>query len=143
MVPWVVLGIMIAIGLLISVIYTAVVFFIDGFVLTGVIFLICGLICSGKCSWSHSAPATPLIASPCAVFSTGWRFTPQPQFIFYWRIYHASITCMLKAAQGDGDGDEDGKEFSLHTNEARSAWPAISLPAKWQKNNKWPCEAKQ
>lgn len=50
MVPWVVLGIMIAIGLLISVIYTAVVFFIDGFVLTGVIFLICGLICSGKCS---------------------------------------------------------------------------------------------
>lgn len=50
MVPWVVLGIMIAIGLLISVIYTAVVLFIDGFVLTGVVFLICGLICSGKCN---------------------------------------------------------------------------------------------
>jgi len=37
MVPWVVLGIMIAIGLLISVIYTGVVFFIDGYVLTGVL----------------------------------------------------------------------------------------------------------
>ncbi|KAH8307654.1 hypothetical protein KR044_007311 [Drosophila immigrans] len=45
MVPWVVLGIMIAIGLLISVIYTGVVFFIDGFVLTGVLWLIFGLIC--------------------------------------------------------------------------------------------------
>ncbi|KAH8358774.1 hypothetical protein KR093_002467 [Drosophila rubida] len=45
MVPWVVLGIMIAIGLLISVIYTGVVFFIDGFVLTGVVWLIFGLIC--------------------------------------------------------------------------------------------------
>jgi len=50
MVPWVVLGIMIAIGLLISVIYTAVVFFIDGFVLTGVLWLIFGLICCGKCT---------------------------------------------------------------------------------------------
>uniref|UniRef100_A0A1B0G673 Uncharacterized protein n=1 Tax=Glossina morsitans morsitans TaxID=37546 RepID=A0A1B0G673_GLOMM len=39
MMPWVVLGIMIAIGLLVSVIYTAVVFFIDGFVLTGVLWL--------------------------------------------------------------------------------------------------------
>ncbi|XP_017062503.1 uncharacterized protein LOC108102260 [Drosophila ficusphila] len=45
MVPWVVLGIMIAIGLLISVIYTAVVLFIDEYVLTGVLFLIFGLIC--------------------------------------------------------------------------------------------------
>lgn len=45
MVPWVVLGIMMAIGLLISVIYTAVVFFIDKFVLTGVLWLIFGLIC--------------------------------------------------------------------------------------------------
>lgn len=48
MVPWVVLGIMIAIGLFISVIYTGVVFFIDGFWLTGVLWLIFGLICSGK-----------------------------------------------------------------------------------------------
>ncbi|XP_037953642.1 uncharacterized protein LOC119683848 [Teleopsis dalmanni] len=44
MMPWVVLGIMIAIGLLVSVIYTAVVFFIDGFVLTGVLWLVFGLI---------------------------------------------------------------------------------------------------
>jgi len=44
MMPWVVLGIMIAIGLLVSVIYTAVVFFIDGFLLTGVLWLIFGLI---------------------------------------------------------------------------------------------------
>ncbi|KAH8417157.1 hypothetical protein KR222_005187 [Zaprionus bogoriensis] len=46
MVPWVVLGIMIAIGLFISIIYTSIVCFIDGFVLTGVVFLIGGLICS-------------------------------------------------------------------------------------------------
>lgn len=53
MVPWVVLGIMIAIGLLISVIYTGIVFFIDGYVLTGVLWLIFGLIVCGKCtpSW--------------------------------------------------------------------------------------------
>lgn len=49
MMPWVVLGIMIAIGLLVSVIYTAVVFFIDGFVLTGVLWLVFGLIACGKC----------------------------------------------------------------------------------------------
>lgn len=48
MMPWVVLGIMIAIGLLVSVIYTAVVFFIDEFVLTGVLWLIFGLIACGK-----------------------------------------------------------------------------------------------
>jgi len=51
MVPWVVLGIMIAIGLLISVIYTGVVFFIDGYVLTGVLWLIFGLIFCGKCTF--------------------------------------------------------------------------------------------
>ncbi|ALC45880.1 CG10311, partial [Drosophila busckii] len=45
MVPWVVLGIMISIGLFISVIYTGIVFFIDGFFLTGVLWLIFGLIC--------------------------------------------------------------------------------------------------
>lgn len=45
MLPWVVLGIMIAIGLLISVIYTGVMFFIDGYVLTGVLWLIFGLLC--------------------------------------------------------------------------------------------------
>ncbi|XP_073824757.1 uncharacterized protein [Musca autumnalis] len=44
MMPWVVLGIMIAIGLLVSVIYTAVVFFIDGYVLSGVLWLVFGLI---------------------------------------------------------------------------------------------------
>lgn len=49
MMPWVVLGIMIAIGLLVSVIYTAVVFFIDEFVLTGVLWLVFGLIACGKC----------------------------------------------------------------------------------------------
>ncbi|KAL5279733.1 hypothetical protein ACFFRR_003998 [Megaselia abdita] len=44
MLPWVVLGIMICIGLLISVIYTAVVFFIDGFVLAGVLWLVIGVL---------------------------------------------------------------------------------------------------
>ncbi|GAB0092626.1 uncharacterized protein DMENIID0001_076330 [Sergentomyia squamirostris] len=44
MLPWVVLGIVLAFGLLISVVYTAVVFFIDGFVLAGVLWLIFGLL---------------------------------------------------------------------------------------------------
>ncbi|XP_058833110.1 uncharacterized protein LOC131691004 [Topomyia yanbarensis] len=44
MMPWVILGIMLAIGLLISVIYTAVVFFIDGFVLGGTLWIIIGLV---------------------------------------------------------------------------------------------------
>lgn len=45
MLPWVVLGIMIAIGLFISVIYTAVMFLIDGFLLSGVLWLVFGTIC--------------------------------------------------------------------------------------------------
>lgn len=48
MMPWVVLGITIAIGLLISVIYTAVVFFIDGFVFAGLLWLAFGFIAVGK-----------------------------------------------------------------------------------------------
>lgn len=44
MMPWVVLGITIAIGVLISVIYTAVVLFIEGYVLAGCIWLFGGLI---------------------------------------------------------------------------------------------------
>lgn len=48
MMPWVVLGITIAIGLLISVIYTAVVFFIDGYILAGFLWLAFGLLSVGK-----------------------------------------------------------------------------------------------
>ncbi|XP_055701525.1 uncharacterized protein LOC129800852 [Phlebotomus papatasi] len=44
MLPWVVLGIVLAVGLLVSVIYTSVVFFIDGLVLAGVLWLIFGLL---------------------------------------------------------------------------------------------------
>ncbi|XP_059615979.1 uncharacterized protein LOC132261270 [Phlebotomus argentipes] len=44
MLPWVVLGIVLAVGLLVSVIYTAVVFLIDGFVLAGILWLIFGLL---------------------------------------------------------------------------------------------------
>lgn len=45
MLPWVVLGIMLAVGLLISVIYTAVMLFIDNFVLAGCLWLVLGLLC--------------------------------------------------------------------------------------------------
>ncbi|XP_049546281.1 uncharacterized protein LOC125957546 [Anopheles darlingi] len=44
MMPWVVLGLMLAIGLLISVIFNAVVYYIDGFVLGGTLWLVIGLI---------------------------------------------------------------------------------------------------
>ena len=48
MLPWVVLGIILAIGLLISVIYTAVVFFMQGFVVEGSLWIAFGLIAVGK-----------------------------------------------------------------------------------------------
>ncbi|KAJ6644610.1 hypothetical protein Bhyg_09579, partial [Pseudolycoriella hygida] len=44
MMPWVVLGITIPIGLLISIIYTAVEFFIDGHVVSGLLWLFFGLL---------------------------------------------------------------------------------------------------
>lgn len=46
--PFVVCGLMLAIGLLVSVLYTSINFFIDGFVIHGCIFLILGLITFGK-----------------------------------------------------------------------------------------------
>lgn len=48
MLPWVVLGIVLAVGLLISVIWTAAVFFIDGYLLAGVLWIILGFIAVGK-----------------------------------------------------------------------------------------------
>ena len=48
MLPWVILGIMLAIGLLISVIYTAVMLLIDGFVVHGVLWIVLGLLAVGK-----------------------------------------------------------------------------------------------
>ncbi|XP_070154820.1 uncharacterized protein [Polyergus mexicanus] len=44
MLPWVVLGIMLAVGLLVSVLYNAIVFFINHDVLTGLLWLILGLV---------------------------------------------------------------------------------------------------
>nr|CAD7405557.1 unnamed protein product [Timema cristinae] len=44
MLPWVVLAFMLAIGILITIIWTAVVFFIDGFVLSGVLTIVIGFI---------------------------------------------------------------------------------------------------
>ncbi|XP_053674502.1 uncharacterized protein LOC128724806 [Anopheles nili] len=44
MMPWVVLGLMLAIGVLISVIYNAVVHFIEGYVLTGSLWIVVGLL---------------------------------------------------------------------------------------------------
>ena len=45
MLPWVVLGIMLAVGLLISVVYTAIMLFIEKFVLAGCLWLVLGLLC--------------------------------------------------------------------------------------------------
>lgn len=47
MMPWVVLGITLAVGLLISVIYTAIVYFIDDLVVHGTLCLVLGLIWVG------------------------------------------------------------------------------------------------
>jgi hypothetical protein len=48
MLPWVVLGIMLIVGLFVSVIYTAVMFFVNSEVLNGVLWLIFGLIAVGE-----------------------------------------------------------------------------------------------
>lgn len=44
MVPWVILGIMLAVGILISVVYTAVNFYIDGDSLNGTLWIVLGLL---------------------------------------------------------------------------------------------------
>jgi len=43
--PWIILGIMLCIGLLVDVIYTAVVFFLDDYTMQGALVLVIGLIC--------------------------------------------------------------------------------------------------
>lgn len=48
--PWIILGIMLCIGLLVDVIYTAVVFFLDDHTVTGVLWLVIGIICVGELS---------------------------------------------------------------------------------------------
>lgn len=48
MLPWVVLGAILVVGLLLSVIYTGVMFIIDGYIITAVVWFIGGLIFCGK-----------------------------------------------------------------------------------------------
>lgn len=48
MFPWVLLGIMLALGLLISVIYTAIVEFNEGNTVGGIIWIVAGLVAVGK-----------------------------------------------------------------------------------------------
>lgn len=48
MLPWVVLGAMLVVGLLISVIYNGVKFIIDGYLITALVWFILGLLCCGK-----------------------------------------------------------------------------------------------
>lgn len=50
MLPWVVLGAILVIGLLLSVIYTGVMFIIDGLIITAVVWFILGLIFCGNYS---------------------------------------------------------------------------------------------
>lgn len=53
MLPWVVLGIMLAVALLVSVLYTAIMFFVNSEVLNGALWLIFGLIAVGTYLISH------------------------------------------------------------------------------------------
>lgn len=46
--PWIILGIMLCIGLLVDVIYTSVVFFIDGWTTSGTLWLVVGLLAVGE-----------------------------------------------------------------------------------------------
>lgn len=48
MVPWVLLGIMLALGLLVSVLYTSIQFYINGDTLNGSLWLVLGLISVGE-----------------------------------------------------------------------------------------------
>lgn len=49
MIPWVVLGAILPIGLIVSVIYNSVRFFMDDDVVAGVLLIVGGLIFLGKC----------------------------------------------------------------------------------------------
>lgn len=48
MLPWVVLGIMLAVALLVSVLYTSIMFFVNHEVIRGVLWLIFGLVAVGE-----------------------------------------------------------------------------------------------
>lgn len=48
MIPWVILGIMLAIGLLVSVLYTSINFYTDGDTFNGTLWLVLGLIAVSK-----------------------------------------------------------------------------------------------
>lgn len=71
MMPWVVLGLMLAIGLLISVIYNAVVYFIDGYVLGGTLWIVVGLLSVGKCGcYTHPDQLVKVIIYVCFLFQS-------------------------------------------------------------------------
>lgn len=70
MLPWVMLGILLAIGLLASVIYTSVVFYIDGDSFNGNLWLIVGLVALGKCKNFHGVSDIRITYLICKIVLT-------------------------------------------------------------------------
>lgn len=58
MIPWVVLGGMLAIGLLVSILMNSINFYLDGDTLTGTLWLVLGLISLGKFNSSENLQVT-------------------------------------------------------------------------------------
>lgn len=58
MIPWVVLGGMLAIGLLVSILMNSINFYLEGDTLTGTLWLVLGLISLGKIYCSHNISYT-------------------------------------------------------------------------------------
>lgn len=48
MLPWVVLGLILVVGLLVSVLYTSIMFFVNHAVINGILWLVIGLIAVGE-----------------------------------------------------------------------------------------------
>lgn len=71
MIPWVILGIMLAVGLLVSVLYTSINFYVDGDTFNGTLWLVIGLISVGKSDFQllYSTSCLKLLYSFNLMFS--------------------------------------------------------------------------
>lgn len=105
MLPWVALGIILAVSLLISVIYTAVMFFIAGDVLNGVFWIVFGPLAVGtmKCRWNILSASNYTSLNKVFDFSN----------------LHLYVVCRLQSLRAS--------EAWKNDNESRPLWKTLHL----------------
>lgn len=128
MLPWVVLGVMLIVGFLISVIYNGVKFLIDGFLITGLVWLILGPLCCGK----YHLTSSTINSAAYSTFNDAFHFSSlcvhvvrgiQPLHSFARReqtgqiqpstIQTISVRMNVEPIHLDDDDDEENENSSL------------------------------